>query len=267
MKELNLHIKEKTREQESNVRRTYSVDDNYFDEINTQKKAYFLGWMITDGYIVNKLDTIRGLVQANSVSLKLAEKDVDVLEDFKKETNSTFPIRFVKKNIPKTPYKDKVTGIERLIIGSNQMCYRVTSAKMVQDLAKYGVVQAKTYEVGFPILLKEEFYPGFIAGVISGDGSVNVKDNHHKGKLIRINIAGNYGLLEPIKQILVKNIGFNPEKKISKAKASKCLYVIELNQTETFALYDWFNKNGVKLMKRKQEILENYIQAKLTVNR
>ena len=54
----------------------------------------------------------------------------------------------------------------------------------------------------------------------------------------------------------------NPDKKIMKYKGSAQLYRLELNQTETINLYKWFNQNGVKLMERKNKMIEDYLAEK-----
>ncbi len=259
MNELQLFIKPQSKQFETVSRRVYTVDDNYFENIDSQKKAYWLGWMITDGYVVSKLNTNRGVIRSNTVGLQLVKTDLDVIKEFSKDTNSTFPITIHKKN-KEILYKNKITGKEHIIKGNDQCVFSVSSAKMVEDLLKYGVVQNKTYTVGFPELLPLEYAPGFIAGAISGDGCVDVKKNHKSGKVLRCSLAGNYELLLPIKNILVTNIGYNPNKKIIKNKSSKKLYILEMNQTETIALYYWLKDNGVSLMKRKDEIIKNYIE-------
>ena len=136
---------------------------------------------------------------------------------------------------------------------------------MIQDLAKYGIHQNKTYDISFPELLKSEFYPGFIAGVISGDGCIDIKKNHNKSFILRCSIAGTLDLLQGIREILIKEICFNPEKKISKYESSKCLYRLELNQTETIALYYWLQKNGISLMERKNKLIEGFINERVKI--
>ena len=259
MHELDLHFRERTNEEKSLYRRAYSVDDNYFENIDTQKKAYWLGWMVTDGYVITKLNTKRqGCINTNHIGLHLQKKDLSVLEDFKKDLSSDYPITFREKRTSKV-----VKGDKEQIIKSNESCtFEFSSAKMIQNLAKYGVVQNKTYDIGFPELLKPEFYPGFIAGVISGDGCIDIKRNHDKGFILRCTIAGNLDLVQNIHSILVKEIGVNAEKVISKYKDSAQLYRLELNQIETINLYKWFNQNGVKLMERKNKMIEDYLAEK-----
>lgn len=260
MNELRYFLKERSLLQESNNRRVYTVDDDYFENVDTQKKAYWLGWMVTDGYVISELHTKRGVVRCTKVGLKIHEKDLCVVEEFTKDTKSTFPIKHNKAGTNNNLFTNKFIKKTRVIISGPQCNYEVSSAKMVQDLSKYGVVQNKTYTIGYPELLKEEFSPGFIAGVISGDGSVNLKKNHNETYLLRCNIAGNLVLLEPIKNILVKYIGYNPDKKIFKYKSAKNLYSLELNQTETIKMYYWMKENNIFLMKRKNDIIEDFIK-------
>lgn len=259
--ELNKHIKEKSIIEKSEYRRAYSVDDNYFENIDTQKKAYWLGWLVTDGYVTSKINSKRGVYNTSCISLKLQEKDKNVLEDFKKDINTSVLIRDVKRNKP-IEYTNKITNKTVVINGGNQAELRFSSAKMIQDLAKYGIHQNKTYNIGFPKALDSKFYSGFIAGVISGDGCIDIRLNHGKTKLLRCIIAGNYDLVKTIHSILAKEIGVNIDKIISKCKGSAQLYRLELNQTETINLYKWFNQNGVKLMERKNKMIEDYLAEK-----
>ena len=262
--ELNVHIKEKSIVEKSMYRRAYSVDDNYFENIDSQKKAYWLGWLITDGYIATSYNTKRGITNVNSIGLKLAEKDRCVLEDFKKDLNTNVSIKSIKSR-KAFEYTNKITNKTVCIKGGEQAEFRFTSAKMIQDLARYGIYQNKTYDVTFPKELNSKYYPGFIAGVISGDGCINIKLNHGKTYLLRCMIAGTFDLIDNIKNILAKEIGVNPDKKITKNKGSKCLYTLELNQTETIALYYWLKENGISLMERKNKMIEEFLNEKIKI--
>jgi hypothetical protein len=265
MAKLGLRLKERTEEEKSLYRRAYSVDDNYFETIDSQKKAYWLGWLITDGFVLTSLNTKRGITNVNSIGLKLAEKDLCVLEDFKKDIKADVLIKYVKEYTPKAAYKNKITGKEIFIKGGAQYSLRFTSAKMIQDLAKYGIHQNKTYDVVFPKELDSKYYPGFIAGVISGDGCIDLKKNHDKGYILRCTIAGNMDLVQKIKEILIKEICMNPDKKFSKCEATKCLYRLELNQTETLTLYYWLQKNGISLMERKNKLIEEFLDERVKI--
>ena len=184
-----------------------------------------------------------------------------MIEDFKKDLNTDISIKTIKGR-KAFEYTNKITNKTVCIKGGEQAELRFSSAKMIQDLAKYGIHQNKTYDVVFPKELDSKYYPGFIAGVISGDGCINIKLNHGKTYILRCLIAGTFDLIDNIKNILVKEIGVNPDKKITKNKDSKCLYTLELNQTETAALYYWLKENGISLMERKNKIIEDYLAEK-----
>ncbi|MBO7518451.1 MAG: hypothetical protein J6T31_05010 [Methanobrevibacter sp.] len=262
MHELDLHFREKTEIEKANYRRAYSVDDDYFENIDSQKKAYWLGWILTDGYVKTSVNSKRnGLVSVNNIGLHLQKTDLSVLEDFNKDLNSTFPISSRAERTVKTTIANK----EKIINTKESCTLDISSAKMIQDLAKYGIHQNKTYDVVFPEALDSKYYPGFIAGVISGDGCVNIKLNHGKTYILRCMIAGTFDLIDNIKNILVKEIGVNPDKKITKNKGSKCLYTLELNQTETIALYYWLQKNEISLMERKNKLIEEFLNERVKI--
>ena len=109
MNELDLHFREKTDNEKANYRRAYSVNDDYFEIVDSQKKAYWLGWLITDGYVKTKANTCRGLVKENSISLKLQAKDRCVLEDFKKDLNTNVSIKSIKSR-KAFEYTNKITN-------------------------------------------------------------------------------------------------------------------------------------------------------------
>ena len=135
---------------------------------------------------------------------------------------------------------------------------------MIQDLARYGIHQNKTYDVVFPKELDSKYYPGFIAGVISGDGCIDIKKNR-KGSTLRCTIAGNLDLVQNIHSILAKEIGVNTDKKLFKYEHTAQLYRLELNQTETIALYNWLQKNGISLMERKNKMIEEFLNERVKI--
>ena len=264
MAKLGLRLKERTEEEKSLYRRVYSVDDNYFSNIDSQKKAYWLGWFITDGYVITKLNTERqGNVNVNHLGLHLQKNDLNVLEELRNDLKSDYPISFRNKR-ESFYYVNKITQKGNLIQSNESCTFEFSSAKMIQDLAKYGIHQNKTYDITFPKELESKYYPGFIAGVISGDGCIDIKKNR-KGFILRCTIAGNMDLVQKIREILIKEICMNPDKKFSKCEATKCLYRLELNQTETIALYYWLQKNGISLMERKNKLIEEFLDERVKI--
>ena len=63
---------------DSRSRRKYNFNYNYFENIDTPNKAYYLGWALTDGNVSNTQYRIR-----------LQKEDIDILEKFSKDINSS----------------------------------------------------------------------------------------------------------------------------------------------------------------------------------
>lgn len=148
-----------------------SCNDNYFDKIDSSKKAYFLGLIVSDGSVSNR-----------ALSISLQERDKIILEKFIEDLEYSGKLSFV----PKKKHNHQ-----------NAYVLTVYSRKLVQDLSKYGVVCAKSHKTYFPDI-PEEFYSHFIRGVFDGDGYIGeVSDKSN-----RFSITGNRDLIESIRNIL-----------------------------------------------------------------
>ena len=118
---------------------------NYkLEKIENEFDAYYLGLLLTDGYIVGE----------TKVGIDLIDEDC---------------IQFLSKSIGKQsksyPQENHQTKY-RLIISDKEL---------VSNLKRLGVVKNKTYIIKAPQLLKEEekFIPYILRGIIDGDGCVS----------------------------------------------------------------------------------------------
>lgn len=158
------------------------LDEHYFDEIDTEKKAYFLGLIITDGCIHNT----KG--RQPLVSLTLQESDKYILEEFKKEIHSN----------------KKITPDGRGCVGIN-----ILSRTMVEALRKYGVKERKSLCTIFPQNIPKDLYGHFIRGVLDGDGSISFyarRNRKSHTKAIRF-CQGNQQFLKDLTKCLYINCG------------------------------------------------------------
>ena len=69
--------------------RKYTIDENYFDIIDNQDKAYILGLLYADGC---------NYVPQHRVKIELQERDKDILDKINIKMNSNKPLSFVKLN-------------------------------------------------------------------------------------------------------------------------------------------------------------------------
>lgn len=158
-------------------------NDNYFNKIDTNSKAYFLGLLVADGWN-----------SGNGFAISLLKIDSYILEKFKKDIKYTGDI---------LSYTNKTS------INKNKMCtLKITSKKVIQDLEKWGLIKAKTHYTYFPDI-PEEFHSHFIRGVFDGDGCITL---HKKTNQFAFSIIGNINLIKTIQEILIKKCNLNSNK-------------------------------------------------------
>lgn len=151
----------------------YTCDETYFDEIDTEHKAYWLGFLYADGYILNHRKGKRGENDSQSFGFSISMKDVELFEKFKADLKSNHPVN-VYKNSSSFATQDSFAG--RILI---------TSQHMVDMLKKHGMTENKTYTISLPNLPKD-LLPHFIRGLSDGDGSIVVsrlQDGPEKGRV------------------------------------------------------------------------------------
>ena len=147
LKKAGVHIKRdyaKTRY--SRISR-YKVNETYFDNIDTEDKAYFLGLMMSDGCVSN-----------NCFYIKLI--DEDILLKFKECLECENQVIFTQAPNPNWNNSYKLT------ICSKYMC---------KALEKLGCTKNKTKTLKFPNI-KKELYRHFIRGFFDGDGCLQLQN-------------------------------------------------------------------------------------------
>lgn len=155
---------------------------DYFSMIDTEEKAYWLGFIYADGN-VNKVK--------NTLTINLQAGDKKHLEKLNKCLEGNYSVK-VTENIR----GDKTYWNARL---------SVYSTKLVKDLINKGVVPNKTSVIVFPTI-QNDLVRHFIRGYFDGDGTV-CERKHKKGPsdLACSFTCGNQTFLESIRKILFEN--------------------------------------------------------------
>lgn len=131
----------------------YSIDSSFFENIDTEAKAYTLGFLYADGNIHKKHYHIK---------LKLQERDKYVLDTINKHLKSDKPLYFHKKT------KDT---------HQNQYSLVISNKKMYNDILEQGLYPNKTYSLSFKKTFSDKLMPHFIRGFFDGDGWISVYEN------------------------------------------------------------------------------------------
>jgi len=160
-------------------RRTFVFDEDYFKEIDTEQKAYFLGFLFADGHnCVGKY-----------ISMDLQFRDRRILEKFSKALKYEGPIFDRERN------------------DSLYSRLRVSSKKLSHDLLKYGMIQNKTVNpLVFPNIRVDLMWH-FLRGLSDGDGSIR-SDQEQTTKRFSWILSGNKTMCIQIREYFL-TCGFN----------------------------------------------------------
>ena len=218
--------------------RKYFFDFNFFEKIDNELSAYWLGFMYADGCVLPK-----NKYGEQEFKIAISEKDLELLEKFKLDIKSSYPIRY-----------DESAGKEHI-----QVIQSLRSQKTVNDLKKLGCVERKSLILQFPT---EEQVPKhllhhFIRGYFDGDGSITSyqrKGNHRLN--YSINIVGT--------ELFIKELyGFFQIGTIFPDKRKSNSWYLTINgnrQIEIFyhILYD----NATRYMERKYLKFQEFLFEK-----
>lgn len=221
--------------------RIYSIDENYFDNINTRNKAYILGLFWADG--CNK-------VSENEVEISLQEEDKHILESIKQELKYDKLLNF--RNISKNNPKRK-----------NQWHLSITSNHISQTLNDIGMVQNKSLVVEFPKNIDEKLYPDFIRGVLDGDGCVYIGGNIRGSS---VEIVGTVMVVQKIAEIVKDTLGVHCSIKSNKRwkDITKAIRIRGRYQIKTFL--DWIYSDAELKLNRKYNKYQQFLNMYNNIN-
>lgn len=139
----------------------YRANHNYFSDIDTEEKAYILGFLIADGNIEVKQ---RGNCFTSRLTFSNSIDDFEIIELIRNQLSPDIPL-----------YKrDCKVGAKNR---KDQICFRIVSSKLCNTLIeKYNILPRKTLHSDFKFdfdLIPIELQHHFIRGFFDGDGSVS----------------------------------------------------------------------------------------------
>lgn len=134
--------------------RKYELNENYFEQIDTEDKAYWLGFISADGCIVSCSKETRSL----RLRINIHEKDEEYLLKFRDSIQGNMPIKKFKSNKGKR-------------FESNQVKIDINSNKLCDDLINVGVGFRKTFDLTMP-KVPQNLISHFIRGYFDGDGCI-----------------------------------------------------------------------------------------------
>ena len=147
-----------------NLKKTkYNYNKDFFSEIDTEEKAYWLGFIYADGCVSWKKET-----NSCELSIKLQAGDFNHLKKFNKSISGNVGVTFFKRKA----YFGENEKLKKYNGKEYSGCQiRLYSKKIVFDLINHDVFTNKSHIIEFP-KLNENLIQHFIRGFFDGDGCI-----------------------------------------------------------------------------------------------
>ena len=140
------------------VNRKLKLNDSYFEEIDSEHKAYWLGFIMADGCIVRTEKN----GPYNRFEFNLKPEDRILLERFQEDLESNYKIKEIEKRNKKRNFDSVVCNL------------RINSRKLVDSLIKNEIAPNKTGREVLPSTIPNNLIRHFIRGYFDGDGSITI---------------------------------------------------------------------------------------------
>lgn len=207
------------------MKRVNSFNDHYFEKIDTEDKAYFLGLLFADGNVYLK---------RYRVQITLSNKDAYILNKFAECINYSGKI-----------YSDR--GLySKLILPSEKMC---------KDLISLGCTPNKSLSLKFPEKVPKELINHFIRGYFDGDGHIS-KDKNLIKAYYHINITSTEQFLKSLQDVFTKNninVGKIYKRYKHKEISAHTMYIKNKSSKE---FVDYIYKDATIFLTRKNNVYE-----------
>lgn len=205
------------------------LNESWFNNIDSEEKAYYLGFFITDGNVC--------LTAKNAwiCSLTQNEQDKYILEQWL-----------------------KLIGSNRKIGNDGRGCYQaaIVSQTMAKDLKQYGVIPNKTDTTYLPSL-SLELMPHLIRGILDGDGSIEAHwhlfpDGRYRFKH-KIAFSGSYQLMNDINTFLNQQLNLKIQKEVYQYNNKLLSEIQYTNYDDIEKIGDYLYNNANIYLFRKKE--------------
>lgn len=134
----------------------YNVNEDFFQVIDTEEKAYCLGFFLADGSFIE-----------NGIKFDQTEKDKCVLDYIKEVMNITSEIK---------TYEERQLTIGNKTYHSKKMCRLTSNHKKLQDdLKNLGIQNNKTYNFT-SLKVPNHLWGDFMRGFLDGDGCITASN-------------------------------------------------------------------------------------------
>lgn len=205
----------------------YNVNVHYFDNIDTEHKAYWVGYIFADAHISKSKYLMFGC----------SIQDIDILQKVQIDLSSNYPIGRNKDGNP---------------------ILNICSKHIGQTLLNMGFTHNKSYEVDFAKIvthIPKDLLHHFVRGMFDGDGSIRYYDyNYAKGYQYHFGYTGLKEVCEFVADFL------KLKTKIIKERDTNTYTLKTANAPMIKYIYNILYKGATIYCKRKYDIFQEVLR-------
>lgn len=216
--------------------RKYNLNEHYFDVIDTEEKAYILGFIYADG---------NNLFRTNRICIHLSIVDEEILQ---KMSHIFYGEKVLKYN-------------SRLNKDGKKFDYvwlNLHSKHMSRHLAILGVVEAKSHKIIFPEWLDKSLYRHFIRGLIDGDGWISLPKSNRSSPAVGLICTRKMN--DFLKDYYAKELGLKAY--LTRAHKQDFDVMCEIrvqNYHQDKIFLDWLYKDATIYLQRKYKLYQTFL--------
>jgi hypothetical protein len=214
----------------------YLIDK--FDQIDTEEKAYWLGFLAADGNVCN-----------GHLSLTLAEKDRYHLEKFKEFIGVDYAItknKSIATNNKKNERREHIA-----------YQYVVSSTIFVQSLAKHNLIPRKSLVLTMPNTIPDHLIRHYIRGLVDGDGWFS-----YTASGFAFGLISSVSMCQDVQTILMANCNLsNTKLKIMTSKITGEQYarLSYGGSKQVPRISNYLYQDATILLQRKRDVVLNFL--------
>jgi len=207
--------------------RTHFFNENYFDVIDTQEKAYWLGFIHADGSLV--FDKKRNRITCLDICIH--RRDDNLIEQFVRDIDGD------------------TTKIERFINNRRPMTrIRLRSPVLIETLCNLGVQPNKSFRNDGALIKDRDYFRHYLRGYFDGNGSVYKAREH-----IRMQIIGPEKLCQDFFAGIEREVGVKGGNVYPSPHSDRHILLYQTNK-QCISIANWMYDDATRYLKRKKDL-------------
>ena len=209
----------------------HDLNETIFDTIDTEEKAYWIGYIYAEGCVVDN--------KVFAMGISIVDKDhLLKLRDFLGASHTIYHRK------SETGYSSK----------SETVYMHINHYHLGETLQNLGIVKARNHFYRIEQSLPEHLYHHFILGYLDGDGCL--RGNYNPS----VTFVGQQDILEWIRMVFHKGLDTNPNLSILKGKGIYSINYVGINQSTLIC--QWLYRDATVWLQRKRDKFEDWPEPK-----